>query len=78
MNLSYRAAMSDLIETTEQLPPPPQVVYVDLSEDAPGYFDLLAGDDDLDLMQNEEEERFMVEMNIGREHRALHHFNHSY
>lgn len=59
--LANRVSLSQLIEfdmeaaQPEQLPPPPAVVYVHFDNSDP---DLLAGDDDLDLMQADEEEAF--------------------
>lgn len=68
--LANRIAMSQLIELDlesaepQQLPPPPAEVIVRFDDDADP--DLLAGDDDLDLMQAEEEGLFFSQMNQMR------------
>lgn len=73
--LAYRSAMSDLIEhhlepalsLADQLPPPPAEVIVHFDADP----DLLAGDDDLDLIQAEAESDFFIDLQAMRGSRSV-------
>lgn len=72
--LANRVALSQLIEfdmesaQPEQLPNPPAEVIVRFDD---ADLDLLAGDDDLDLMQAEEEGMFFSQMNQMRGSREV-------
>ncbi len=71
--LANRIAMSQLIEfdmeeaQPEHMRPAPSVlVHFDMGIDP----DLLAGDDDLDVLQSEEESSFFSQLQMNREHRS--------
>lgn len=72
--LANRIALSQLIEFDMEsvqpeplnTPPAGAAIHFDHGMD----LDLLAGDDELDLMQADEEEAFFNQMNINRGHRA--------